>query len=418
MTADTTERPAPPPMVRPPVLSAGEDRSASRLELFFDLAYVLVVMQLVSAFLDDVSGSGLLVLAGLFVAVWLSWMDFTLYANRFDTDDVVFRIAKLAATLAIAGVAASASGAVGAYAVPFAACYLAGRLILIGLYLRAWRHVSEARGTINVYLVCIGISAVLWAVSLAVPGPARYVLWAVAVLVDALGPPLATLRSSTLPLHIEHLPERFGLFVILVLGEAVGSVVRGIHDASWAASALLVGVTGFVITAALWWVYFDVGADQSADRLDELDETEGDPAPSIDAVDERHDLFIYGHLPMTLGIVVAGAGIEELVLHPDEPLPSAYGWLLAGGVATFLVGVSLVVGGTSRNWRTIWPWPLAALPLLPVLVVLPLTSTTYTLAAAGLLLALAAVGTWRIRRRPTSSGGSVVDTTPPNPPRD
>lgn len=395
MTADTAEQPAPPPMVRPPTLATGEDRSASRLELFFDLAYVLAVMQLVSAFIDNLTPTGLLVLVGLFVVLWLSWMDFTIYTNRFDTDDVVFRIAKLGATAAIAGCAAAATGAVGAYAVPFAACYLTGRLILLGLYLRAWRHVPEARATINVYLACIGASAVLWAVSLAVPGNARYVLWAVAALVDALGPPLATLRSRKLPLHVEHLPERFGLFVILVLGEAVGGAVRGVHDASWAGSAVLVGLVGFVVTAALWWVYFDIGADQSADRLDE---DEGEPEPSDDAVDERHDLFIYGHLPMTLGIVVAGAGIEELVLHPDESLPSPYAWLLVGGIAVFLVGIALVVGGTARSWRSVWPWPLGALVLLPVLALLPFfTSTTFVVALAAYLVLVAAIGTQRLR---------------------
>ena len=301
-------------MVRPPTLAVGEDRSASRLELFFDLAYVLVVLQLVSAFTENLSWSGLLVLFGLFVAIWLSWMGFTLYANRFDTDDVVFRIAKLAATLAIAGCAASATGAVGAYAVPFAACYLAGRLILLGLYLRAWRHVADARPTINVYLVCIAASAALWALSLALPGPTRYVLWAAAVLVDAAGPPLATLRSDKLPLHIEHLPERFGLFVILVLGEALGGAVRGVHDAAWTGPAVLAGLVGFVVIAALWWIYFDVGADQSADDLAETEAAEAEP--SDDAVDERHDLFVYGHLPMTFGIVLAGVGLEELVAAP------------------------------------------------------------------------------------------------------
>lgn len=396
MTAGTAEQAAPAPMVRPPTLATGEDRSASRLELFFDLAYVLAVMQLVSAFIDNLTPTGLLVLVGLFVILWLSWMDFTIYTNRFDTDDVVFRIAKLGATAAIAGCAAAATGAIGAYAVPFAACYLTGRLILLALYLRAWRHVPEARATINVYLACIGVSAALWAISLTVPEPARYVLWAVAALVDALGPPLATLRNSKLPLHVEHLPERFGLFVILVLGEAVGGAVRGVHDASWAGSAVLVGLIGFVVTAALWWVYFDIGADQSADQLDE---GEGEPEPSDDAVDERHDLFIYGHLPMTLGIVIAGAGIEELVLHPDESLPSPYAWLLVGGVAVFLVGIALVVGGTARSWRSVWPWPLSALVLLPVLALLPFfTSTTFIVALAAYLVLVAAIGTQRLRR--------------------
>jgi len=388
-------------MVRPPALAVGESHSASRLELFFDLAYVLVIMQLALAFTANLTWSGLLVLVGLFVAIWLSWMGFTLYANRFDTDDVVFRLAKLAATLAIAGCAASASGAVGSYAVPFAASYLAGRLILLGLYVRAWRHVADARPTIHVYLVCITASAALWAVSLAVPSPARYLLWTVAALIDALGPPLATLRRSTVPLHIEHLPERFGLFVILVLGEAVGGVVRGVHDASWARDAILLGLLGFVVTAALWWIYFDTGAEQSAGHLEEA---EDDPASSGD-VDQRHDLFIYGHLPMTLGIVLAGVGIEELALHPDKALPSPYGWLLAAGVTTFLAGIAMVVGGTAGSWRSVWPWPLVVLPLVPlVAALLRLTSSGLLVATALILVGVALVGTWRARRKGEGPG--------------
>ena len=148
---------------------------------------------------------------------------------------------------------------------------------------------------------------------------------------DRRWPPCA---ASTLPLHIEHLPERFGLFVILVLGEAVGGVVRGIHEASWAASALLVGVTGFVIIGRAVVGLLRRRGRPERGPAGRARRDRGRPRqPSDDAVDERHDLFIYGHLPMTLGIVVAGAGIEELVLHPDEPLPSAYGWLLAGGVS-------------------------------------------------------------------------------------
>ena len=153
------------PMIRPPRLHLGREGTASRLELFFDLAYVLVIMQLAIAFVDDLSWAGLAQLTGLFVAIWFSWVGFTLYANRFDTDDLIFRLAKLLATGAIAGCAASAADAVGSKAVPFALCYLASRLIVFALYLRAWRHVPDARPTINVYLIMIGLSSVLWAIS-------------------------------------------------------------------------------------------------------------------------------------------------------------------------------------------------------------------------------------------------------------
>ena len=115
MSAATTE-----PLIRPPRLHTGRPGDASRLELFFDLAFVVVVLELAAAFVHDLSWHGLGVFVGLFIAVWVSWVGFTLYANRFDTDDVVFRVGKLLATLSVAGCAASASDATGKYAVAFA----------------------------------------------------------------------------------------------------------------------------------------------------------------------------------------------------------------------------------------------------------------------------------------------------------
>jgi low temperature requirement protein LtrA len=391
------------PLIKPPALRTGEPASASRLELFFDLAYVLVVLELATTFLKDLTWHGLGTFAALYVALWFSWVGFTLYANRFDTDDVVFRIAKLAATLAIAGCAASASSATSSFSTPFAACFLIGRIILLLLLARAWRHVPEARPTITIYLASTGISAALWAVSIGTTGTARLLLWIAAVAVDAAGPVLATRREDRAPLHMEHLPERFGLLVILVLGEAVGGAATGVHDAGWTAPSVAVGVAGFVIAAALWWNYFDVTADHSEQELHDAEDT--DPAGHGAPTDERHDLFVYGHLPLTTGIVVVGVGIEDLVLHPDAPLPSAGGWTLTCGLVLYLVGTALILGGTRRAWRAIWPWPTLALPLVAVA---PLPRHEMALLLVGGLAVvttgLAVLGTIRRRgRRSTSS---------------
>jgi low temperature requirement protein LtrA len=422
----------PEPLVRPPRLHLGREGTASRLELFFDLAYVLVVLELAKLFYEDLTWHGAAVMAGLFVTIWFSWVGFTLYANRFDTDDVVFRIAKLVATGSIAGCAASASDAAGKLAVPFAACYLGSQLVLLALYLRAWRHVQEVRPTVGVYLLTVGLSAALWAVSLIVPSPARYLLWAIAVLVSAAGPVLATLRLDKHPLQIEHLPERFALLVILVLGEAVGSAARGVHEASWAPISIGVGVLAFAVAAGMWWIYFDITAPSSARELQDVGEEE-DAESSSDAgdtdnhvSDARHDLFVYGHLPLTFGIVLAGVGLEQLVVHPDKAAPSlagvgleqlvvhpdkaapsVAGWVLASGLALFLAGVALVISGTTQTLRSIWPWPVAAIPIMLLGAVVPfpaslLLTATY---AVGILL-LAAQGTRASRRPDTALAGA------------
>ncbi|HEX8488859.1 MAG TPA: low temperature requirement protein A, partial [Propionibacteriaceae bacterium] len=85
-----TAPPGAEPLIRPPALNVEREGSANKLELFFDLAYVLVVMELAKDFYGDLTWHGFLVLAGLFVTIWFSWVGFTLYANRFDTDDVLF----------------------------------------------------------------------------------------------------------------------------------------------------------------------------------------------------------------------------------------------------------------------------------------------------------------------------------------
>jgi low temperature requirement protein LtrA len=401
-------------LIRPPRLHLGREGTASRLELFFDLAYVLVVMELAKSFYEDLTWHGFAVMTSLFLAMWFSWVGFTLYANRFDTDDIVFRVAKLAATGTIAGCAASASDAIGKLAVPFATCYLGSLLVLLALYVRAWRHVREARPTIAVYLIIVSFSAALWAVSLILPDPIRYAVWAIAVLVSAAGPVLATLRSDTAPLQVEHLPERFALLVILVLGEAVGGAARGVHDASWAPIAIAVGALAFAIAAGVWWIYFDVTTPSSAPELREAEADEEDAESSPNAVessgrvsDARYDFFVYGHLPLTCGIVLAGVGLEELVVHPDNAAPSVASWVFSCGLVLFVAGVALVISGTTETVRTIWPWPIAAIPIVVLGALIPfpgslLLTTTY---AVGILV-LAALGTRAIRQPDNALGGT------------
>ena len=133
-------------LIRPPQLQhsdtdAGTQRTATWLELFFDLAFLLVVAELAVGLRNDLTFHGVLVFAGLFSSVWWAWAGFTFYANRFDTDDLVYRLAKLAAMLAVVGLAASVAEATSTRAAQFAICQAVLRLVLVALYRRAYRHV-------------------------------------------------------------------------------------------------------------------------------------------------------------------------------------------------------------------------------------------------------------------------------------
>jgi low temperature requirement protein LtrA len=371
--------------VRPPELKTDEERSASRLELFFDLAFVLVVAELAIELREDVTPHGALRFAGLFTLVWWSWVSATLYANRFDHDDVVYRLYKLAGMAAVIGMAASAAEATADRFAVFVGCQLLLRLVLLLQYRRAHRHVRAARPIARLYMLGTGVGALLWTVSLLVPRPAGFALWAAAVLVEALVPLLATRHSADVPLHVEHLPERFALFVILVLGESVAGVAHGLYDARWAAPALPVAVLSFVIAAALWWSYFDL-AGARAKRL--LNEVGGERS------DRKHDVYVFGQLPLTLALATVGAGIELAVVQSGEgEVPVGTRLLLAGGVALYLVSMTVTDSGMSRGTRKGWWWPLAAAAVAGLDAVLELPAVVVVAVLAALLVAVVVVGT-------------------------
>jgi low temperature requirement protein LtrA len=346
---------------------------------------VLVVAELATALRHDVTVHGVLVFAGLFTTVWWSWTSATLYANRFDHDDLVYRLYKLASMAAVVGLAASASEATGSRLAMFAGCQVALRLLLLQQYARAYRAVEDARPVVRLYLIGTGAGVVLWGISPALPRPLCFTLWAAAVLLEILVPLVATRSSAEVPLHMEHLPERFALFVILVLGESVAAVANGLRDAAWTGAAVAVAVVSFVLAAGLWWSYFDL-AGAGAKRL--LDRAGGRRS------ELAHDVFVYGQLPLCLSLAGIGAAIELGVVESGRgEVPAGTRLLIAGGVALYLLAVSITNTGMARRWRSGWWWPAGAAAVAAVDAVLELPAVVVIGALAVLLVAVVAVGT-------------------------
>jgi low temperature requirement protein LtrA len=376
---------------RSPDLQTDSDRTASRLELFFDLAFVLVITQLAGGLRADVTVHGALVFAGLFTVVWWSWVSSTLYANRFDHDDVVYRLFKLGGMASVIGMAAAAMDATGSRLAVFAGCAAALRGLLLLQYLRAFRHVPRARPVVRVYAGTIGVGMLLFAVSPAVGRPGCFAVWAVALAVEVYAPLRATGRAADVPLHMEHLPERFALLVILVLGESVAAVANGLVAAQWSGRAVAVAAACFVLAAALWWSYFDLAGAGAKRLLSRAGSARSEWA---------HDVFVFGHLPQCLALSAVGAGIQLAVLESGRgEVPTGVRSLVAGGVALYLGAVAVtntgMAGTFSRTWRSGWWWPLAAAGVagLDALVALPSLVVVGSLAV--LVAAVVAVGTTR-----------------------
>jgi low temperature requirement protein LtrA len=326
-----------------------------------------------------------LVFAGLFATVWWSWASSTLYANRFDHDDALYRLYKLASMGAVIGLAATAARATGSGLGVFAGCSVALRLFLLLQYLRVYRSVEQVRPVARLYAGTLALGALLWGVSIVVPRPLCFALWGAALAVEVLAPLLATGSATDVPLHLEHLPERFALFVILVLGESVAAVVNGLQATGWSVAAVAVGAACFAVAAGLWWSYFDL-AGAAAKRL--LNDVGG--RRSVGA----HDVYVFGQLPLCLSLAAVGAGVQLAVTDSGRgTLPPGTRMLIAGGVAVYLATVSLTNSGMAGTWRGGWWWPLSAAAVAALDTVLELPAVVTVGALAALLVVVVLVGT-------------------------
>jgi low temperature requirement protein LtrA len=357
---------------------AGQARHATWLELFFDLVVVVAVSRLGVRLHGDHSASGVAAFSGLLVVIWWIWISFSYFADLFDDDRVLDRTAQL---LAMVGVAVAALALPGSGTAPpevFAAANAALFGLLAALYVHAGRGEPRARELCRWYTVGSLTGMGLWLVSLALGPPARYLAWGLAVTANAvISGPLAYARMRHPPVQVSHMPERFGLFVLVVLGESILAVVNGVAHVHFGGDAVLIGLAGFLIAACLWWVYFD-GFDEAAINR----AIAGGSRAQV-----RSFLYGYGHLLIYAAIVVTGVGIQlaiEETARAGEPVP-----LIGLGVAAVVAGFFITSVGIGRRATPLLAsvkLAIAALGLGLAVAGVPPLATTLTLAAALFLL--------------------------------
>jgi low temperature requirement protein LtrA len=383
-------------LLRPPRLRTLDDevRHASYLELFFDLVFVVAIAQLAHELVLDHSLHGFLVFGAVYLPVFITWQGYTIYADRFDTDDVVFRVVVFLAMLGILTLAVQVPEAAHGNGTGFAVAYILVRSLMIGLYLRAYRHVPEARPLIVRYAGGYSLGVALWIVSLPLDAPERYVLWGVGLVWEYALPWLARYLFATVPVHMSHVPERFALFTIVVLGESVLAVALGVAGREWALSAAIIAGLGFFVAASIWWMYFGHGLELSLER----------PAFSV-------LVFAYAHIPLLAALTAVGAGITLAIEQSSEPgLDAGTRWALAGGTVVYLVCLTvaqrrLTLGFLPRTARS----RLAVAAVLVALALVggeiePLAFTAFT---TGVLVALVAFKLWSMHRVAVANDGST-----------
>ena len=217
----------------------------------------------------------------------------------------------------------------------FALSYAFMRLILVIEYVRVFRTIkssNSANPLVKRYIIGFSIAAIIWLISAFVPiTEIRFALWVIGLIIDFATPiSLSKLTSKFAP-HISHLPERMGLFTLIVLGESIVGIVNGMTEQIWDVYSVIEASLALCISFSLWWLYFD-----STGRL------------PIQILREKgrislYLIWLYTHFPLVVAITAVGVGIRRLVSSEQHSvLDNSDLWLICGSVAISLISQSVL----------------------------------------------------------------------------
>jgi low temperature requirement protein LtrA len=319
------------------------ERVVGPLELFYDLAVVVLVAQAARRLAGHLTWPGIGEFAVVFTLVWIAWANGSLHHELHGHDDARARSTFLLQILILVAMGAFISEAGGARGAAFAVATAVLFAVLAVLWLLAARgDRPEYRRASRLFVTGTAACAVLLAATALLPASARVPAWGLldaaylagfaAVVISASPAPAAALIVT------DSLTERFGAFTIIVLGETLTGVVAGLAGQPISALTMAVGLVAVVVGFGAWWTYFDL-AGQRRPRPE--------PRASLQ--------WLLGHLPLTAVIAAMGAAMVSLVDHAhDGRTPADTAWVLGAGAAivlgaTMLISASQQAGDRDRG---------------------------------------------------------------------
>ena len=314
------------------------ERVVGPLELFYDLAVVVLVAQAAHRLAGDLSWRGLGEFTVVFTLVWIAWANGSLHHELHGHEDARARSTFLLQILILAAMGAFIPQAGGARGAAFAVTAAVLFAVLAVLWLLAARgDPPEYRRASRLFVTGTAACAVLLAFTALLPASARIPAWGLidaaylagfAAVIITAGPAQAAALIVT-----DALTERFGAFIIIVLGEILTGVVAGFSGEPVSGLTLAVGLVAVVVGFGAWWTYFDFAGGRHPRT---------EPSASLQ--------WILGHLPLTAALAAMGAAMVSLIGHAhDGRTPAATAWVLCAGAAVVL-GATMLLAASLQAW--------------------------------------------------------------------
>jgi low temperature requirement protein LtrA len=355
-----------------------EDLRVGPLELFSDLVFAFAITQLTTVLVGDRTWAGVGHALLLFGMIWWIYGGYIWLTNAVRPNRPIRKLLLLGAMVGFLMMGLAIPRTFQGDGLVFGIGYLIVVLIHTGLFTQA--ATASTFGRIVRVAPFNITSAILLILAGELSGAPVTALWVIALGIQILSP----FVTRTSGFHIEpgHFVERYGLLVLIVLGESIVATGAGGRRIPLSAAMVVTSVLGLAVTAALWWTYFASDEPEAEEALRTTPE-ERRPVRALAS-------FFYAQIPMLLGIVAIAAAIRTALPHPTSVATESQAFLLAGGAAAFLAGdqcFRLALGLPRAGWR------LLAVPVVLATVAVGMTASIVMqigLLAAVLIGALAA----------------------------
>lgn len=366
--------------------TSSESHRVTTFELFFDLVFVFAFTQVTAFMAHEHSALGVLQGLVILMMLWWSWVAYSWLANQTRVDEGIVRVGMTVAMLAMFGVALTIPEAFhdleGGLSGPLvlAICYVGVRIVHTVLYLiAAGEDVALRRQVLRSSSAAV-VGAALIITGAIIGGEHQVWWWLAGFAADAV---LTYATSSGGNWRIQspaHWAERYGLIVILALGESIVAIGVGAAELPVSVPILAGAGLGMLLAVGLWFLYFDVVAVAAEHALSRKQ--------GIERVLLATDGYTYLHLSIIAGVIISALGVEQVLVHVDSTEP--FGWF---GACALFGGTALYLAGHGFFWRrAVGSWNTLRFVTATLLVILTAAGAVLPpLAALGLVVVVIAV---------------------------
>ena len=373
-----------------PATAVEQEHRVTPRELFFDLVFVFAFTQVATLLTDDPTfaglGRGVLVLA----ALWWTWSAYSWLTNTVDPEEGIVGAALLVALAAMFVAALAVPGVFDDEGVLFGAAFVVVWAMHTALYALAGRGSRDLLGAVLRLAPWTMLGATLILLAGFTDG-ARVWLWLAGLASAYVGGLLS--GATGWRVHPSHFTERYGLVMIIALGEAFIAIGIGATGIEIGPGEVLAALLGVLVAASFWLAYFDFFSIRGEQLLHAREGPE--------RVALARDLYAYGHFPMIVGIVLFAFAMKTIVGDVGEELGSVAAFALCGGSALYLLTYSAIrsrlLGRLSLS-RGRFVAALAMLLVLPFATAIPALAALALVTAVWLALHAYELVWWREAR--------------------